>query len=42
MSDKLATLRATLAAMGATADSPGTLDAEAERIARAERQTEGG
>jgi hypothetical protein len=38
MSDTLTALRASLTAMGVTAESPSTLDPEAERLAREERQ----
>lgn len=40
ISPQLLVLRAELAAMGVTADSPGTLDPEGERLAREERLTE--
>lgn len=37
--DKLAALRAALADAGWTAESPAALDADAERLAREERQS---
>lgn len=37
--DKLAALRASLLAAGATAESPAQLDADAEQLAREERWT---